>query len=142
MHEAERERDGDGDEQERDAAEMKHIAEQKARAEQDDSSLQPEFIGGYASLKDARNADGVGDDEAKDDGPENILDVRKGDVMSLGIGTDGFLDELSRVADGGQEQKTGDKRGEAAKQSFRPGRSYGECGHWILLLLAIKRVTI
>ena len=44
----------DGDEEKRDAAEMKDVAEQEARAEQHDAGLQPELVGGDAGLEDAR----------------------------------------------------------------------------------------
>ena len=114
MHKREGQGDGEGDEQERNAAEMKNIAEKEARAEQDDPGFEPELVSGYAGLKDARDTGSVSDDEADDDGPENVFDVGEGDVVGLGVGGDGLLDELSGVADGGQQKQAGDEFNDAA----------------------------
>ena len=83
MHERECERDFNGDQREADAAKVKQIAEEKTRAEKDDSSLQPEFIGGHASAEDRGYSDGVGDDEADDDCPQHIFNVGDDPVMWL-----------------------------------------------------------
>ena len=60
-----------------DAAELEHVAEQEAHAEQDDAELEEEFVGGDAGLEDLRHADGVGDDQSDDDRPQHIFDVRQ-----------------------------------------------------------------
>jgi hypothetical protein len=62
---------------------MKHVSEQEARAEQNDAGFEPELVGGDAGREDARNADGVGDDEADDDGPQNEFNVGEGSVMGF-----------------------------------------------------------
>ncbi len=62
MHERECESDFNGDQREADAAKVKQVAEEKTRAEKDDSSLQPEFIGRNTGAEDLGYSDGVGDD--------------------------------------------------------------------------------
>src|SRR3989441_10436750 len=60
----------DAGEGERDAAELEHVAEQKARAEQHDAGLEPEIVRGDAWAEHLRDAHGVRDHHAEHDGPE------------------------------------------------------------------------
>ena len=138
VHEGEREREREGDKQQRDAAEMEHVAEQEAGAEQDDAGLEPELIGGHAGLKDARDAGGVGDEQADDDGPEHVFDIGKDDVVGLGVEGDGLLNELAGVAHDGEQQQAGDERKCAACEPGGWRGSDGGCGgsHENLLELA------
>ena len=62
---------------------------------------------------------GVGDNEPDDDGPKNIFDIRKGNVMRLGVSGDGLFDEFSRIAYGNQQQKAG------AREAMRRPRPMG-----------------
>ena len=55
---------------------------------EDDADLEPELVGGYAGAEDARDADGVGDDDAEEDRPEDVLDVGEGDVVGFGPGVE------------------------------------------------------
>ena len=84
-HKNQRERDFDDHQHQADAAEFGDVTEQKARAEQDDSGFQPEFVGGDAGLENSRDADGVGDDQADDDGPQYIFDIRQRQVMRFAV---------------------------------------------------------
>ncbi len=117
VHEGERERERDGDKEKRNAAEVEDVAEQKARAEQHDAGLQPEFVGGDSGLKDARNADSVRDEQADDDGPQHVFDVGERDVVGLGVGGDGLLDELAGVANGRKQKQARDERENAAAET-------------------------
>ena len=60
----------------RDAAELDHVTENEPHAQGHDPDLQPELIGLDAGAKDAVQADGVGDEQAEDDRPQHVLDVR------------------------------------------------------------------
>ena len=100
---------GDEDEDEGDAAEFEDVAEDEACAEEDDAGLEPEVVGGDAGAEDARDADGVGDDDAEEDGPEDVLDVGEGDVVGLGPGVEEVLDELAGVADDEEERDAGEQ---------------------------------
>ncbi len=75
----------------------------KRAPEEDDAGFEPELVGGDAGAEDAVNADGVGDEDAEEDRPEDVLDVGDDVVMGLGVGVDEVLDELARVADDGEE---------------------------------------
>ena len=98
MHEGKRKCDGDDDQQDGDAAKMKQITEQETRAEQNDSRLQPEFVGGDTGLEDAWDSYGVGDHQPDHDRPQNVFDIGKSDVVRLCVAGDGLLDELPGIA--------------------------------------------
>src|SRR5262249_30575852 len=98
-HEGNGERDGDEDEDEGDSAELEDVAEDETRAEKDDSGLEPELVGGDAGAEDACDADCVGDEDAEENAPEDVLDIGKGYVMGFGPGVEEVLDELAGVAD-------------------------------------------
>ena len=83
---------------------MQDVAEDEARAQQDDAGLQPELVGGYAGLKDLRQADGIRDEHANQDCPKHVFDVGQDQVVRLAIACDRLLDELARIAD--HEQQT------------------------------------
>ena len=55
------------------------------------------------------HADGVADDEADDDGPEDVFDIRQRQVMRFAVGGDGALDDSAGVADGGEKQQAGNQ---------------------------------
>ena len=90
------------------------------------------------------DADGVGDDDAEEDGPEDVLDVGEGDVVGLGVGVEEVLDELAGVADdeekrdAGQEAEEGGAFGGIAAGSVGRvlGAEVGQIGWrrpWVLL---------
>src|SRR5215472_1131932 len=79
-HDGEREDELDGDEDERETAEMEEIAEDELCADEDNAEFEPEFVGGETGAEECGKADGVADSEAEKDGPEDVLDLREGDV--------------------------------------------------------------
>src|SRR6185312_8029895 len=74
-HHGEREDQLDGDQAERLAADVEEVLHEEAGADEHDAELEPKLVGGDAGTKDAADAEGVADDEAEDDGPEDIFDV-------------------------------------------------------------------
>ena len=50
-----------------------------------DAGFQPHFVRGDAGLEDLRDPDGVRDDEPEQDRPEDVLDVRQGEVEDLPV---------------------------------------------------------
>ena len=56
---------------------MEDVLQQEAGADEDDAEFEPELIGGDAGAEDRSDAEGVRDDEAEDDGPQDVLDVRE-----------------------------------------------------------------
>lgn len=129
--------DGDEDETEGDAAELEHVAQDKARAEKDDSRLEPELIGRDAGAEDTGKADGVGDEDAEEDGPEDVLDIGEGEVVGLRVGVDGVFGGLAGVADEGKESDAGQKRGKRSGLIGEAGgaeiASGGRGGHGLFL---------
>ena len=111
-HEGERQRQFNGNQDERDAAELGDVAEDKARAQQNDAGFEPELVGGDACAEDARQADGVGDEHADEDCPEDVFDVGQHEMVSFAVARDGLLDELAGVADDGQQRDAGEQPGE------------------------------
>src|SRR3954463_3177762 len=97
----------DGDEAERDSAQAQDVAEEVAGAEEHDSGLEPEVVSGDAGTEDLGDAHGVGDDQAEDDRPEDVLDVREREVMGLAVVAQESLADLARIADGEQEEDAG-----------------------------------
>ena len=85
------------------------VAEKEAGAEKDDAGFEPEFVGGDAGLEDFGEAEDVGDDEADEDGPEDVFDVGEGEVVGLGVGVDVFFEEFAGEADGGEEGDAGEQ---------------------------------
>jgi len=80
-HDREREDQLDGDEDERHAADVKDVSEDELGTDEDDAELEPKLIGGYAGAEDFGDFKKVRDDEAEDDGPEDVLDVGEGNVV-------------------------------------------------------------
>src|SRR5208283_3764187 len=117
-----RARDFDEDEDEADAAEFPDVTEQEARAEQDDACFQPEFVGGYTGFEDFGEADGVGDGQADEDGPEDVFDVGECPVMGFGVEVDVLFEEFAGEADDGKE-------GYAGEQAEESGAD-GDGGFW------------
>ncbi len=54
-------------------------------------------------------ADGVGDEDAEEDRPQDVLDVGEDVVVGFAVGVDEVLDELARIADDGEERDAGDE---------------------------------
>ena len=124
-HEGDGESECDEDEDEGDSAELQDVSEDEARAEEDDSCLEPELVGRYAGTEDAGEADGVGDESAEEDGPEDVLDVGEGDVMGFGVGVEEVLDELACVADDGEQGDSGQEAEERGRLLGRARRVFG-----------------
>jgi AAA ATPase containing von Willebrand factor type A (vWA) domain len=76
-HERDSAEDFDADEEQADSAKLPDIAEKKARAEKNDASLEPEFVGSDTGLEDGGETEDIGDDQAKKDGPEDVFNVGK-----------------------------------------------------------------
>ncbi len=106
------EREGTGNfyshENQADAAELQNVAQKKARAEQHDPRLQPEFIRRDARSKDFRDADGVGNQEAKNNGPQDVFDIRKRPVIRLGVGANVLLQQFARVPHPSEQEHSGE----------------------------------
>jgi hypothetical protein len=133
-HEGEGKGDLDEDEREGYAAEFGDVSEDEPRSEQDDASLEPELIGGHAATEDCRDANGIGDGEADEDSPEDVLDVGKDQMVGLAVAGDELLDELSAIADGGEQEQTGDEAervGGGVRRGLddRLGDRLGACRH-------------
>ncbi len=76
-------------------------------------------------MKDARHADGIGNQEADDNGPQHIFDVGKWNVVGLGVAVDGCLDDLAPIADGDEQKQAGNKRKNALERVCGPIRISG-----------------
>src|ERR1700722_16153897 len=94
-HERQRQRQFDKDKDEADAAQAKDVAKNKARAEQDDSGLEPELVGGHAGAENLRHAHGIGDNETDHNGPEHIFNIGQNKMVRLAVMRDELLDELA-----------------------------------------------
>ena len=114
-HEDDGEGKGDEDKSEGEATEFEYVSKDEACAEQDDAGLEPELVGGDTGAEDAGYADGVGDDDAEENGPEDVFDVGEGDVVGFGVGVDGVLDEFAGVADHGEERDAGQEAEEGSR---------------------------
>jgi len=127
-HEGERQGDLDEDQKEGDAAEFSDIAKDEAGTKQDDAGLEPELVGSHTPAKDLGNADGVGDDEADKDGPEDVLDVGQHKMVGLAIAGDELLDELAGIADNGQQKNAGKQAEETGRAGVCRRVALGEGG--------------
>jgi hypothetical protein len=114
------------------ASQVENVSEQETRPKQHDAGLQPEFVSGHAGLKNARHANGVGNEQSNHDRPQDVFNVGKGDVVTLGIGRDGLFDDLPAIAHHGEQQEAGNERqcaaDEAACGAQTDGASRGEAG--------------
>ena len=124
-HESERARDFNGDEEKADAAEFGDIAEKKARAKKNDARFEPEFVGGNTGSENFGQAEDVGDDQADENGPQDVLDVGKWKVVSFGIGVDISFEKFAREADGGEKGYAGEQAKELGAKG--DGGILGEC---------------
>ena len=106
-HQHDRNREFERHRDQADAAELEHVAEQEAHAEQHDAELEEEFVSGDAGLEDLRHADGVGDDQTDDDRPQHVFDIRQREVVGLAVDRDRVLDHLAGVANGQQQSDAG-----------------------------------
>ncbi len=135
-HEGKRKSDFDRDKDETDAAELEDVAKKKTRTEENDSGFEPEFVRGEAGFEGGGDAGGVGYHEAEKDGPENVFDIWKGEVVRASVLGDRALDEFSGITDGYEQQKAGDELADAFKDAER--LRLGECdacGHFLFILL-------
>ncbi len=101
--------DFNADEEEADSAEFPDVAKKEARTEKDNASFEPEFVGGDTGLEDGGEAENVGDDQAEEDGPQDVFDVGENQVVGFDIGVDVFFEEFARVADDRQKSDAGDE---------------------------------
>jgi hypothetical protein len=112
-HDGEGEDQLDGYEAEREAADAEDVGEDELGGYEDDAELEPELVGGDAGMEEAREREGVGEDEAEDDGPEDVLDLREGVVMSVEVEAERF-EGFAGEADGEEQQRSRDEREELA----------------------------
>ncbi len=106
-HDCKRENQLDGDEDKRHAADVEDVSEDELGTDEDDAELEPELIGGYAGAEDCGNFKEVRKDEAEDDGPEDVLDVREGNVVrGAEVGGETFQ-QLAGDADGEKQRSAG-----------------------------------
>ena len=104
----EREDEFDGDEGEGEAADVEDVLEEELCADEDDAEFEPELVGGDAGAEDGGYAEDVADGEAEDDGPEDVLEVREGEV-GCGGAEDGedVLEELAQETDAEEQSMPG-----------------------------------
>ena len=113
-HYGEREDQLEEDEDQRHAADVQDVAENELGADEDDAELQPQLVGGDAGAEDLRQRHRVGDEEAEDDGPEDVLNAREGDVVRcLEPGSHGFQ-SLTGDTDPEEQQRSRHQRQELA----------------------------
>jgi hypothetical protein len=108
-HERDSAEDFNADEEQADSAKLPDITEKKARAEKNDASLEPEFVGGDTGLEDGGETEDIGDDQAKEDGPEDIFNVGEDPMVRLGVGVDIFFEEFAGVAYCGEKSDAGNQ---------------------------------
>ena len=92
---------------------MQDIAKDKTRSQQDDSGLQPELVCSNAGAKDARQPDRIGDDDADQDRPQDVLHVGQDQVVRLAVARNGLLDKLARIAHDEEQSDAGQQAGKA-----------------------------
>ena len=90
---------------------MEEVAEDELCADEDDAEFEPELVGGEAGAEERGETDGVADSEAEEDGPEDVLYLREGDVTRAEVVAEG-LNSLTREANAEEERGAGNKRGE------------------------------
>ena len=103
---------------------MQDVLQQEARADQDDSQLEPQLVGGDAGAKEVGDAECVRDDKPENDGPENVLDLRERKMVLGAQNGEGVLQQLAREANT-EEQRNAGQRGDKA---CRPELGLG--GKW------------
>jgi hypothetical protein len=91
------------------AADVEDVREDELGADQDDAELEPELIGGDAGAEDGGDGEDVGDEEAEDDGPEDVLDVREVVDVARGVDAEG-LEAFAGNADGEEQQRSRQQR--------------------------------
>jgi len=117
-HERQRERHLDQHQPQRDSAQPQHVTDQEARAQQHNSGLEPELVGCHAGAKQLRHANGVGNRQPQQNGPQNVFDVRQHQVMRFAIARNRLLDDLARVTHREQQQNSGYKCEEPPRQRY------------------------
>ena len=63
------------------------------------------------------DTDGVGYDQSENDRPEDVFDIGKDQMVGFAIARDELLDEFARIADGGEEQDSGDEAKEVIEKA-------------------------
>ncbi len=81
---------------------------EKSCADQHDSEFQPELVGGDSSPKKWSDADSIADCQPKQDGPQNIFEMREGNAGMAGakVGEDVF-EQLAQKTDAEQQTNSG-----------------------------------
>jgi hypothetical protein len=109
-----------------DAAELEHVAEQKAYAKHHDAELEEEFVSGDAGLEDFWHAHDVGDDKTDHDRPQHVFYIRQCDMVGVAVDRDRVLDQLAGITDDQQQSDAGHQLDETLGQG-NP-RSCGDGG--------------
>ena len=96
------------DETQAHSAQFEDVTQQKPRAEKNDAGFKPELIRCDTRAENCGYTDRVGDRQADQNGPQNILDIRKGPVMSFRVGSNILLQQFTCIADCREQENTGD----------------------------------
>lgn len=110
-HDAEGEDEFDGYEGQGEATDAKDVGEDELGGYEDDAELEPELVGGDAGKEDAGEGEEVGEDEAEDDGPEDVLDAGEVVVVGAEINSE-RLEGFAGEADGEEKKGAGEEREE------------------------------
>jgi len=95
---------------------VEEVAEDEFCADENDAEFEPELVGGEAGAEERGKADCVADEEAEEDGPEDVLDLWKWDVTCRAeVVAEGF-DSLPCKADAKQKRGAGDEREELSPE--------------------------
>ena len=62
---------------------------------------------------------GIGDGQANEDSPQNILNIRQHQVVRLAVGRDELLNKLARIANHGEQQNSGYQAGGTGRLEVR-----------------------
>ena len=114
--------DLDGHKPQAQAAELRNVAQQESHAEQHDAEFQPEFVGFDSrreNPKPAHDANRVADDDADENRPQHVFDIRQRDFVRNAILLDRRLDPFAAIADRKQQHQSRNRRHEAKQKIFR-----------------------
>ncbi len=79
---------------------MQHVLQQEAGADQHDAELEPELVGGDAGAEDAWRRPKVFETmQAEDDGPQDVLNLRKVKVMLRAQDGEDVFEQLAEKTD-------------------------------------------
>ena len=130
---------------------MEEIAEDKLCADEDDAELEPELLGSKAGEEEYGEADGISDCQAEEDRPENVLDLREGDVAGCAeVAAEGF-DSLPGEADAEEQRGTREEGDELTppwavargfeRQRNGVGRQGGLCDYQPMCGITLRRMS-